>query len=438
MQKTAYQIIEKLQKNGFLAYLAGGSVRDMLMEKTALDFDIATSAKPEEIEKLLKKTIPIGKKFGVILAIENGHHFEIATFRSDAGYTDGRRPDAVYFSSPKKDAERRDFTINGMFFDPITKKVLDFVGGQNDLQNKILRFIGNPYLRIQEDKLRILRAIRFKNRFNFNFELETEKAIQKNAIEIRAVSCERTGEELNKIFSHSSRLNAIQDLDKLGLLQVLIPEITALKDIKQPLEYHLEGDVFTHTLMAFEKLNPQTNLALIWATLLHDTGKRVTFERREDRIHFDGHAEKSVEFAKEITKRFRFNTLLKNKICWLIEKHMQVGQIPEMRLAHKIKLFMHPWFEDLLELHRVDESGSIPVDLSLYEELKKEYQKFNSQKLLTTPLKPILKGDEIIKKFKLLKGPQIGIILKALHEEQLEGKIKNKKEAYEFIRKIIK
>lgn len=438
MQQTAYNIIQKLQQKGYLAYLAGGSVRDMLMEKNPQDFDIATSATPEEIESLLKKTIPIGKKFGVILAIENEHHFEIATFRSDSGYSDGRRPDAVYFSSPKKDAQRRDFTINGLFYDPIQKEVLDYVEGEKDIQNKIIRFIGNPYERIQEDKLRILRAIRFKNRFNFEYDPETKKAIKKHAKDIREVSRERTGEELNKILTHHTRLQAIQDLDELGLLELLIPEISALKDIMQPLEFHQEGDVFKHTLMALKELNENADIALIWATFLHDTGKRLTFERRADRIHFDGHAEKSVEFVSEITRRFRFNNLLKSKIGWLVGQHMHVGQIPLMRLAHKIKLFMHPWFEDLLELHHADESGSIPVDLSLYRELKDEYETFKSEKLLTTPLKPILSGDEIIKKFNLKASPQIGEMLGKLHEEQLEGKIKNKKEALSFLEKILK
>lgn len=437
MQKTAYQIIEKLQNAGFLAYLAGGCVRDMLLKKDPYDYDIATSARPEEIEKLLKKTIPIGKRFGVILAIENGHHFEIATFRSDSGYSDGRRPDAVYFTSPKKDALRRDFTINGMFLNPLKNEFLDFVGGQEDFQNGILRFIGNPFQRIAEDKLRILRAIRFKNRLGFKYAKETQEALQKDALLIREVSQERIGEELNKILQHPTRIKALEDLIDLGILADLLPEVTTLNNIPQPEKYHQEGGVLTHTLMVVQELAKDANLALVWAALLHDTGKRVTFQRKADRIHFDGHAQKSVEFVQEICRRFRFNNVLKSKISWLVEHHMYVGQIPQMRLANKIKLFLHPWFEDLLELHRADESGSIPVDLSLYYELQKEYAEFKAEKLLTTPLKPILKGTELIEKFGL-KGAEIGKYLDLVHAEQLEGKIKTKQKALEFVKKKLK
>ncbi len=437
MEKTANKIVKKLQKAGFLAYLAGGSVRDMLMQKEPKDYDIATSATPDEIEKLLKKTIPIGKEFGVILAIENDHHFEIATFRSDSGYSDGRRPDAIYFTSPKKDALRRDFTINGMFYDPIKNKILDFVGGEEDLKNGILRFIGNPYERIQEDKLRILRAVRFKNRFNLKYDPETSKALTKNAKFIREVSRERIGEEFNKILNDSSRIQAVEDLIDLRILEDLIPEVTALKDIPQPIKYHQEGGVLTHTLMVMQELKKDADIALIWAALLHDTGKRPTFLRKADRIHFDGHAEKSLEFSQEIGRRFRFNNVLKSKIGWLVENHMRIAQIIEMRLAQRIKLFMNPWFEDLLELHRCDESGSIPVDLSLYYKVKKEYEKFKSEKLLTTPIKPLLNGNELIEKFNLKRGPEIGKYLNLIHEEQLEGKIKTKKAAFIFLEKII-
>jgi len=437
MQQTAYKIITKLQKAGFRAYLAGGCVRDMLTGKEPQDYDIATSATPDKIENLLEKTIPIGKKFGVILAIENGHRFEIATFRSDSGYSDGRRPDAVYFTSPKKDALRRDFTVNGMFYDPLQNKILDFVDGQKDLKTGILKFIGNPYQRIQEDKLRILRAIRFKNRFNLKYEPETQKALSKYAVLIRTVSRERIGEEFHKILLNSTRIPAVEDLIDFKILDNLIPEVSALKNIPQPIKYHEEGGVLTHTLMVMQELTKKADLALVWATLLHDTGKRCTFVRKTDRIHFDGHAKKSKEITLEIARRFRFNNILKNKVAWLVEHHMHIGQIPQMRFAHRIKLFMHPWFEDLLELHRCDESGSIPIDLSLYYEIKKEYQEFKDKKLLTTPIKSILKGNEIMQKFNLKRGPQIGKYLKMLHEEQLEGKVKTKKEALLFLEKII-
>lgn len=437
MQKTAYKIIQKLQNAGYLAYLAGGSVRDMLLGNLPQDYDIATSATPDEIEKILPKTIPIGKKFGVILAIENQFHFEIATFRSDSGYSDGRRPDAVYFTSPKKDALRRDFTINGLFYDPIKNEYLDFVDGQKDLANKILRFIGNPYERIEEDKLRILRAVRFKNRFNFKFDSETQESLQKNAQKVQLISQERIGEELNKILKTKNRVQSILDLSELGILKFILPEIEALKNIPQPTEYHQEGGVFKHTLMALGELKPNADLALIWGVFLHDTGKRETFVRKSDRIHFDGHAQKSKEIVFEIARRLRLKNLLRNKIAWLVEHHMQVGQILEMKLSHRIKLYLHPWFEDLLELHRCDESGSIPCELELYYALQKDYSQFKSEKLLTTSLSPLLTGNEIMEIFHLKAGPEIGKYLQIIHEEQLEGKIKTKKEAIDFLSKAI-
>jgi len=438
MEQTAIDIIKKLKEAGHEAYFAGGSVRDLLMDREANDYDIATSAKPDEIEKILSKTIPIGKQFGVILAIENGHHFEVATFRSDSSSSDGRRPDAVLFTSAKEDAIRRDFTINGLFYDPISKKVFDYIDGQKDIKNKVIRFIGSPDERIKEDHLRLLRAIRFKNKFNFKYDPETKEAVHRHADLIQDVSKERISEELTKMFLHPSRAHTIRELDKLGVLDFLLPELIACKNIKQPTKYHQEGDVYTHILKALHDMpNEWATKELVWAVLLHDIGKPGTYEERTDRIHFNGHAQLSAELAKKICKKLKFSKAQITKIVWLIDHHMTINFIPEMRRAHQVTLFWHPWFEDLMKLHYCDEQGSVPVDLSMYEKIMKLYEAFKDEKLLEDHFKPLLSGKELIDEFNLPPSNIISDLLGLLREEQIEGRIKTKDEAREFVRGVI-
>ena len=438
MEKTAIQIIKKFQKAGYETYFAGGSVRDLLMEQEPFDYDIATSAEPDEIEKLMPKTISIGKQFGVILTVVNGHHFEIATFRSDSSYSDGRRPNAILFTSAKEDALRRDFTINGLFYDPIKKQVLDFVKGQKDIQNKILRFIGAPHERIKEDHLRILRAVRFKNQFGFKYNPTTKRAIADLAHLINDISKERIAEEITKMLLHSRRSHSMKELEKFGILQKILPEITNTRGVKQPPEYHKEGDVFNHILKALHDM-PEKFISkeLVWAVLLHDIGKPATYEERPDRVHFDGHAKLSAQMAKKICRRLKFSKVEIGKIEWLIANHMQVGYIPQMRRAHQMTLFWNPWFEDLMKLHYCDEKGSVPCDFGLYHQVMKLYREFKEMKLLEDHFKPFLAGDEIIKECKITPGPIIKKILTALREAQMEGMVKNKKEAKEFVKQFL-
>lgn len=438
MEKTAINIVKKLKEAGYEAYFAGGSVRDLLMEHEANDYDIATSAKPDEIEKLLSKTIPIGKRFGVILAIENEHHFEVATFRSDSSLSDGRRPDAVLFTSAKEDALRRDFTINGLFYDPITKEVFDYIDGQKDIHDKIIRFIGNPNERIKEDHLRLLRAIRFKNKFDFQYDLETKEAVHRHANLIQDVSKERVSDELTKMFLHPTRAHAIRELDKLDVLDFLLPELIACKNVKQPLQYHQEGDVYTHILKALHDMpNEWANIELVWAILLHDIGKPGTYEKKTDRIHFNGHAHLSAEMAKEICKRLKFSKAKITKIAWLIDHHMTINFIPEMRRAHQAALFWHPWFEELMKLHYCDENGSVPSNLQMYEEVMKLYDEFKNEKLLEDHFKPFISGKELIDDFGVPPSSAVADILALLREEQIEGNIKTKDEAKIFTKEII-
>jgi poly(A) polymerase len=434
MFKTAIHIVKKFQKAGYEAYFAGGSVRDMLMGREPQDYDIATSAKPDEIEALMEKTYPIGKQFGVILAEENGHHFEIATFRSDSSSSDGRRPDAVLFTNAKEDAVRRDFTINGLFYDPVAEKVIDYVDGQKDLESKIVRFIGEPHERVKEDHLRLLRGIRFKNHFGFEYDPRTKTAIHELSNLVDDISKERIADEMTKMLLHPHRAHSLREMDTFGMLERILPELTACKGVKQPHEYHQEGDVFTHILKALHDM-PENYVSesLVWAVLLHDIGKPATFSEKPDRVHFNGHAELSSTMAQKVCRRLKFSNDRTDKIAWLIEHHMTIGFIPEMRRAHQAALFWHPWFEDLMKLHYCDEHGSVPGDLRLYEHVMKLYEDFKGEKLLEDHFKPKLSGDDLQKEFGVKPGPRIKETLAALREAQIEGLVKDEHDARKFV-----
>ncbi|MCM8788125.1 MAG: CCA tRNA nucleotidyltransferase [Candidatus Omnitrophica bacterium] len=436
MLKTAIFIIRTLRKAGYDAYLAGGCVRDILMNKKPDDFDIATSAKPEEIEGLFKKTKPVGKKFGVILVVKNGHTFEVATFRSDFGYSDRRRPDAVFFTNAMEDALRRDFTVNGMFYDPIRKEVLDYVEGQKDLKLKTIRFIGDPNKRIKEDNLRILRAIRLKNVLDFKYEKKTLNAVKKNIKLIKNVSLERIRDELNKMFESKNRVLALKDMDKIGILRYILPEIEEMKGVRQPEIFHSEGDVYTHTIKCLENLPRKCDLNLVWAVLLHDVGKPKSFsEDRDGKITFYGHIEESVKISEKILRRLRFSKKDIEEILWLIDKHMTLKDVDEMRIAKRRRLFLDSRFKKLLLLYKADGLGCEPKNLEIYNKTSRLYKK-DKLFLKRARLKRLVSGDEIMREFNLKEGPKIGRLLKRLEDAQLEGKVKTKKEAIKFLRRI--
>lgn len=431
MQTTATNLVRKLQNAGFKAYFAGGAVRDMLLGREAKDIDIATSAKPQEIRGLFSKTIPIGEKFGVILASEKGHHFEIATFRSDSGYSDGRRPDYVTFSDAKEDVLRRDFTINGIFYDPVKNEFIDYIGGREDLDKRIIRFIGNADERIKEDYLRILRAVRFKNKLNFQYDTETFKALKRNKRSVKNISSERNRDELNKILDDKSRYASLRDLDEAGILDLLFPELSKCKGVRQPKDYHMEGDVFEHSLLAVKTLPPKAPLFVVWAVLLHDIGKPDTFFEGKDRIHFNGHVFRSEELAKQILERLKFPNIERNIILWLVRNHMIVGDIPKMRKSKKRLFILDPKMKWLLRVHKADAMGSDPVDLSLYKKIKNLIEAERGKKIPRV----ILTGDDVIKVLGIKPGPQVGKYLQKIHHAQLEGKIRTKKEAIKFLKK---
>lgn len=435
MKPTSIEIIKILKNAGYAAYWAGGCVRDMLLEIQPKDFDIATSARPEEIKKLLKKVIPVGEKYGVVIAEKNNHHFEVATFRSDSGYSDGRRPDAVLFTNAEEDALRRDFTINALFYDPLEDRVFDYVGGMEDLKNKLVRFIGDPHQRILEDHLRIIRAVRFKNTFGFQYHPETFKALKKHAKLASKVSGERLRDELNKMIMHESFSQALCDMEDTGILAEILPEIQAMKGVAQPREFHMEGDVWDHTLAAIAALKKNSGLLLRWAVFLHDVGKPVTFKIKE-RIRFDGHCEASAEIAKKILQRLKFSSKDIKIIGWLVRHHMMVYNVLDMAIGRRRHWFLHPWYLDLLELNRCDAEGTVPHNLKIYEEVLALYRK-DIEELPTEP-KKLLTGEDVMKILEIPASAKVGEILEELRLLQLEKKLKTRTEAKKWLLKNYK
>lgn len=442
MKPTSIEIIEILKKAGHEAYWAGGCVRDMLLGIEPKDFDIVTSAKPDEIENLLEHTIPIGKKFGVILAIKNGHSFEIATFRSDGGYSDGRRPDAVQFTTAKEDALRRDFTINAMFYDPTKDQIIDYVGGQKDMEDKLIRFIGDPEQRIKEDHLRILRAVRFKNVYDMQYHPDTYEEINKYVHLIKDISIERVADELNKMILSDIPGQAFEELFEIGALKHIIPELCNLKGLAQPRKFHTEGDVWDHTIRSLNSLTDEDidrnplpekppSLGLKWAVLLHDIGKHAAFKIDNDRIRYDGHAELGAEISKKILNKLKFPKKIIDHVFWLVKHHMMLMQLFDMPDKRKRHWFLEPFFEDLLEVFRADALGIVPTNLSSYEELKRLY-KHEIAKLKLMP-KQIMTGEDIMKILKLKPGKKIGEIIKEIRDLQLEGRLKTKKDAKKYL-----
>jgi poly(A) polymerase len=435
MKVTATNIVKKLVHHGFRAYFAGGCVRDLLMKKKPHDYDIATNAKPEQIEKLFKKTIPIGKQFGVMIVIEKGHHFEIATFRSDSGYSDGRRPDAVLFTDPREDAKRRDFTINGMFYNPIQKKVLDYVNGKRDLTERLIHFIGSPRKRIEEDHLRIIRAIRFAHQINGQYHPETYKAIKHHAHLITDVSKERIRDELNKILLLPNRSKALEDMAELGVLEHIFPELLETKGIAQPFMYHQEGSVWHHIMRSLASIKYKPSLTLIWAILLHDIGKPRTFHI-DNRIRFNRHDHVSSEMAKTILKRFALPKKFIERVSWIVAHHMMLGNIPTMDELKQIKWVINPNFRMLMALLKADINGTVPKDMSLYKQLRRLEKEIRHR--LPRKIPQLLSGKILIKKFHMKPGPAIGELLEEVRDFQLTGEMSTKQQAMDYVDRKLK
>ncbi|MCB0406236.1 MAG: CCA tRNA nucleotidyltransferase [Bdellovibrionales bacterium] len=427
--QLATAIVKTLHAAGHDAYFAGGCVRDKILGSPAKDYDIATSARPSDIQKLFPKTIPVGVQFGVILVVESGIPFEVATFRTEGKYEDGRRPKSVNFTDVQNDAKRRDFTVNGLYYDLRSQKVLDFVGGEADLKKKLIRSIGKAEDRFLEDHLRMLRAARFAVQLGFSLDPETEQAIKKHAPLIAKVSQERIREEFSKLLLSPTPALGIRLLDELGLLQHFLPELLVLKGVEQPAEYHPEGDVFVHTLLLLEGLPRYSPLELALGCLFHDIAKPATFERAEDRIRFHGHDRVGEEMTRKILKRLTYSNDQIDIVCVLVRDHLKFKDAFQMRQSTLKRFLGQDHFEWHLELHRLDCMAS-HKDLKAYEFCKKKYEEF--QQLPPPPLRLI--GGEDLAKMGYVPGPQMGKILRAVEDAILEGDVLTRDQALSFVK----
>jgi poly(A) polymerase len=433
-RQLANSICDSLQRNGFQALLVGGCVRDILLRRDPEDFDVATDATPEQVLQLFPEGLAVGAQFGVILIPRDRSKVEVATFRRDISYSDGRHPDKiVYARTPQEDVSRRDFTINGLLMRHDTGEVLDFVGGQADLTSGIIRTIGEPALRFQEDKLRMLRAVRFAARFAYSIEPATLQAIQRHAGEVQTVSAERIRDELTKMLTGGKARRAFELLDATHLLQAVLPEIAATKGVPQPPEYHPEGDVWIHTLLMLAGLPPDSSCTLAWGVLLHDVGKPTTFRPASvtgDRIRFNDHVEVGVQLATTILRRLRFSNEEVAQILALIANHMKFKDVSQMKKSTLKKFVRLPGFEEHLELHRLDCLAS-HGKLDAYGAVRDFIQETPPEEVHP---KRLLTGDDL-QALGYIPGPLFHTILGALEDAQLEGLVHSREEAVAMVRR---
>ncbi len=433
-RELAIAVCDTLRRNGHEAFLVGGCVRDLLLGRKPADYDVSTDATPERVTELFPESIAVGAKFGVILVTRNGGKVEVATFRRDLDYSDGRHPDqVVYAHTPQEDVARRDFTINGLAMRHDTGEVLDFVGGQADLKAGLIRAIGDPGRRFTEDKLRMLRAVRFASRFAYTIEPRTFSAVQEHAREIHAVSAERIHEELSKLLTEGAARRGFELLDESCLLPEVLPEIFALKGVPQPPEFHPEGDVWTHTRMMLAGLPVGAARTLAWGVLLHDVGKPGTFRPASatgDRIRFDGHVELGVRMAGEICKRLKFSNEDTQQIEALVANHMKFKDVARMRKSTLKRFVRQPRFDEHLELHRLDCLAS-HGHLDAYQLVRNFLAETPPEQVRPTRL---LTGDDL-NEMGYVPGPDFQTMLGSLEDAQLEGIILTREEATEFVRK---
>ena len=454
LKDFAIWIVRTLREQGHKAYLVGGCVRDLLLGREPADYDVTSDATPDDVMRIFPETYAVGAQFGVVLVPQptprwdatgmpeppirdatgcvspKAYVVEVATFRSDIGYSDGRHPDRVLFSKdPKEDVERRDFTINGLLLDPVTNEVLDFVGGRNDLDAGIIRTIGDPDRRFAEDKLRMLRAIRFAARFSFTIEPGTFQAIQTMAAQIKQVSRERVRDELSKMLAEGHARQAFLLLDETGLLHEVLPEIEAMKGVAQPPQFHPEGDVFVHTLLLLDKLAHPCPATLAWGALLHDVGKPATFRVAPDRIRFDGHVDVGVKVAEDICRRLRFSNDETEQILALVKNHMRFSHVQQMKESTFKRFVRMPRFDEHLQLHRLDCEAS-HGNLASYD-FTREKIAFMPREIMQPAL--LINGDDLIT-LGYKPGPEFKKILSAVEDGQLEERLHSREEAMAFVR----
>ena len=427
-EQLSRDIIDRLRSEGHEAYWAGGCVRDRLLGVEAKDYDVATDAPPDDLLRYFPDAIRIGVQFGVVIVRRDGVDVEVATFRADHDYRDGRRPESVTFTrSAEEDVRRRDFTINGILYDPVKDVYLDFVEGRADLEAKCVRAIGDPEKRFEEDKLRMLRAVRFAARLGFEIEDATFQAIQRHAPEVRQVSAERIRDEISRILMEGGARRGFELLDESGLLKVILPEVSGLKGVEQSPQHHPEGDVWTHTLIMLDKLdNPTVTLAL--GTLLHDIGKPSMFKRATDRIRFHGHVEVGMKMAEAICGRLRYSGEATEQVVALVANHMRFIHVPDMRQSTLKKFLRMPRFDEHLELHRLDCLGS-HGKLGLYETARTKLAELPEEELRPPRL---ITGDDLIAAG-YQPGPRFQEILGDVEDAQLEGRVTTPEEALAYI-----
>ena len=427
LERNAKDIVIKLRDAGYEAFYAGGSVRDMVMGHKPVDYDIATSALPDDVVKIFPRTVEVGARFGVILVIQNGKPYEVATFRSENSYTDGRRPDHVEFTTHKEDVLRRDFTINGLLYDPVEEKIIDLVQGVRDIDHEIVRTIGDPHERFREDKLRMVRALRFAARFDFKIEQNTFDALKQLSPEITQVSWERIGEELTKMFTGPNPEIALDLLHKSGLLKHVLPEVEQMAGVEQPEKFHPEGDVLEHTRLALKLLeNPDDITA--FAVLLHDIGKPPTFTRA-DRIRFNNHDVLGAEMADRVCRRLKFSNEKRKNIVACVAGHMRVMHAKEMREGKLKRLLRLETFPQELELHRVDCLAS-HGDLEIYHFLKHQSETLPPEIIKPAPL---ITGRHLID-LGYTPGPLFTEILHRVEELQLENQLTTTDHALDWVK----
>ena len=437
--QQATRIVQVLRESGYSAYLAGGCVRDLLLGREPTDYDVATSATPPDVMRLFPQTYAVGAQFGVVLvpvrndsaaSERDNYSIEVATFRSDGGYSDGRHPDQVRFSSEARlDVQRRDFTVNGLLLDPVTQEVLDYVGGREDLKKGVIRTIGEPHQRFAEDKLRLLRAVRFAARFDYNIEPKTFGAIRELAPQIHQVSRERIRDEILKMLTEGRARRAFELLDQTGLLEQVLPEIKKMQGVEQPPQFHPEGDVWIHTLMLLEGLPAGCSRTLALGALLHDVGKPPTFRRAPDRIRFDQHAEIGAKMAQELCRRFRLSNDEIEQVSALVANHMRFADVTRMKESTFKRFVRLPEFHEHLELHRLDVLAS-HRSLDLYDFTREKLHSLPPEEIRPEPL---LTGDDLIQAG-YSPSPQFKELLTAVEDAQLDGSVRTKEEALALVR----
>ncbi|MCS6852997.1 MAG: CCA tRNA nucleotidyltransferase [Gemmataceae bacterium] len=435
-REFAIAVVRRLRQAGYQALWAGGCVRDELLGLTPQDYDVATDARPEEVRRLFPRSLMVGASFGVVEVLgprtegEN-LHVQVATFRSDVSYTDGRHPDQVIFATAYEDALRRDFTINGMFFDPLENRLIDYVDGRRDLELRRLRAIGDPQARFAEDKLRMLRAVRIAARFDLEIEADTAAAIQRMADQIRVVSAERIADELRKMLVHARRSRGMRLLDEMWLMEPILPELVPMKGLPQGPPTAPTGDLWTHVLKVLDFLGPEVSFPLAFAALVHDVGKPRTVARTADRYTFHHHEHVGKRMAGEMATRLRLSNAERERIEWLVEKHQFLCDARQMRTAKLKATLAHPGIRELLALHRADAlaSGRSTDHVDYCEFLLREWTEAD----LNPP--PLLTGHDLTR-HGLEPGPEFKTLLAAVREAQLEGTIKTPQEALALVDRL--